>query len=110
MRKSAPRAFFRQSTRKRLVKFVEFELTESFCESSKREQPEHIVDEQNIVVVNIQYRLGEYQWFGSGNFNNLLTISFIPALISGLLALQIVRIRTVICIYGSVQNISFSKW
>ena len=89
---------------------MEFELTESFCESSKREQPEHTVDEQNIVVVNIQYRLGEYQWFGSGNFNNLLTISFIPALISGLLALQIVRIRTVIYIYGSMQNISFSKW
>ena len=29
--------------------------------SQKREQPEHTVDEQKIVVVNIQYRLGKYQ-------------------------------------------------
>ena len=36
-----------------------FKSTESFCESSKREQPEHTVDEQKIVVVNIQYRLGK---------------------------------------------------
>ena len=38
-----------------------FKSTESFCESLKREQPEHTVDEQKIVVVNIQYRLGKYK-------------------------------------------------
>ena len=36
-------------------------MESSFCESQKREQPEHTVDEQKIVVVNIQYRLGKYQ-------------------------------------------------
>ena len=36
-------------------------LFNGFLDSQKREQPEHTVDEQKIVVVNIQYRLGKYK-------------------------------------------------